>query len=265
MKLNSGDVSPTSTRTEGVSSPERCASGWAEPRRVAPSSVSGFRAVSGRCSVPESAQGLGLSDLPLSSRLKTALSRRGVGRLGDLDGRRQKELREACGDERTFEELTRLLDSVAAGSARLAEAGAPDSAGSNIIVRLEQLVSGLPAQERKTLALRYTGAEEERAASHRVAPRMGLGSATALGMVLRAVVRIRRQGGPELASQLERIADACLKSARPLTPEVIRGWMSVANQTFARSPAFYMRLMAELSHGKVPVWPVRERRADTKR
>ncbi len=212
-----------------------------------------------RYCLPEEAGSLSVAELPISSRLRIALTRSGVARLADLEGQNESELRRTCGNSRTFDELQRLIGWAVAGSARLAEAGAPNSQGANVIDHLDELVSRLSPAEVQVLRLRYGCVEEDSLTLDTLGPRSGFCPAVASGMILKAVVRIRHLGGSELEAEIEEVASACLKAARPLTPEVVRSWMRGPPSRFQCGPAFYMRLIAELSHGRVPVWPMRQR------
>jgi hypothetical protein len=242
---------------EGASTHRLAVSG--AKRSASPQAGSVPEAPNARCCLPEEAGSLSVADLPVSSRLRIALKRSGVARLADLQGQEESELRQTCGNSRTFEELKRLIGWAVAGSARLAEAGAPNSQGSNIIDHLDELVSSLSPAEVQVLRLRYGCAEEESLTLDTLGPRSGLCPAVASGMILKAVVRIRHLGGSELEAEVEGVASACLKAARPLTPEVVRSWMRKPLSGFRSGPAFYMRLIAELSHGRVPIWPMRQR------
>ena len=208
-----------------------------------------------RCSVPEGARRLSLAGLPVSPRLKATLRRCGVRRLGDLRGRSEADLRIACRGERAFEELGRLLDWAAASSARLAQAGAPDSKGVDILAHLDRLLSALSRHEIEVLSLRY-GNSAHGLTLRKLRAESGICASVASGMILRAVVRLRHRGGAQLQGQLERIAHTCLKAGLPLTCDIVRAWMGHRRGRFHYGPAFYMRLIAELSHGQVPVCPV---------
>jgi hypothetical protein len=207
------------------------------------------------CLIPDDARKLSVASLSLSSRLHAALGSCGVKCLGDLRGRSEAEVREACGDQRTFEELKRFLSWTAVGSARLAAAGAPDSTGASILDHLDQLITSLSRREVAVLSLRYGGAHRM-LTLRKLQTESGVSPPAASEMILRAIVRIRRVGGPELQSQIERVVDACLKAGCPLTQEIVRGWMGQRRRRFHYRPAFYVCLITELSHGRVPVWPV---------
>lgn len=211
-------------------------------------------------SVAPCARNLSPFDLLLSVRLRSALRKKGVKRLGDLDGMPERELLE-CGNfgGRSLRELRTLLARAARGEfAEMVEqvpSGGPalEQKLGESLRRVDAFLAGLPARDRELLERRLGRAGtsiptlEELGTAHKL-------TRERVRQIVRNKLDLVRQAlGPAFKVQIERLAEICLERVVPLTPTAVCGWLPTP-WPLVRSAAFYARLLGALCPA-LPAWP----------
>ena len=119
----------------------------------------------GAClSVPSNVSHFNPFEFPSSARLESLFRRKGITRLGDLDGVPLEELHNLgnCG-VRTITELIHLLKRVAAGDYAVPEDCLAPASLAGLLRKLDETIADLTAREREILLLRTGGAKDGRA------------------------------------------------------------------------------------------------------
>ena len=182
--------------------------------------------------------------------------RKGIKRLGQLDGVALSELRQLgnCGP-RTINELVQLIQRVGAGEFTTpADPLAPASLAA-MLRRLDESIAGLTAREREILLLRLGAGKGQRLWTLEEAGRkFGLTRERVRQIMELILPLIRKQGGPGLALQLREMAAACQRAICPLTPELFSQWLAGAEGPRRFPLPVYVRLLGELNP-EIPAWP----------
>src|SRR5439155_8828324 len=204
--------------------------------------------------VPVKLHELHVADLPLSVRLEGMLERKGVRRLGDIHGVSICDLRgiENCG-RKTISELAHLIERAAAGEFSTSADIAWNPA--ELVRTLDMLVSDLPDRNEEILILRLGGSSDEVPILEEVGAKFRLTRERVRQIVELSVERIRKRGSQRLRSYVEHVESVCREKVSPLTPALLKQWLENSSATGRFTPAFYVRLLAELKP-EIPAWPV---------
>ncbi len=209
--------------------------------------------VPGAIFVPTQLHELNLADLPLSGRLESVLKRRGVNRLGDVHGVSIRDLRgtKNCGKQ-TISELVRLIKRAEAGEF----SAAPDATwnAADLVRTLDALVADLPDRHEEILVLRLGGRSEGVPTLEEVGAKYGLTRERVRQIVKSGVDCIRKHGGPRLWNHVNYVKKVCIDKVLPLTPALLMQWLDGSQAAGKFTPAFYVRLLAELKP-TIPAWP----------
>jgi hypothetical protein len=209
-----------------------------------------------RLSVAADARDLNPLDFPASVRLEGVFRRRGIKRLGQLDGVALNDLRRMgnCG-HRTVAELVELLRRVAAGEFSVpAEPLAPASLAA-ALRRLDEGISRLAGREREIFMLRMGAGKKNRMWTlEEAGQKFGLTRERVRQIMELILPALRKAGGPGLAVQMREIAAVCEKAVCPLTSELFSQWLAGAGKSRRFPIPVYVRLLGEL-HPGIPAWP----------
>ena len=211
----------------------------------------------GAClSVPSNVSHFNPFEFPSSARLESLFRRKGITRLGDLDGVPLEELHNLgnCG-VRTITELVHLLKRVAAGDYAVPEDCLAPASLAGLLRKLDETIADLTAREREILLLRTGGAKDGRAWTLRkVGDKFHLTRERVRQIMELILPYVRKAGGPGLVAQLRAIASACAQRVCPLTPQLLSQWLP-AGKAPGRFPLpVYVHLLGEL-HPEIPAWP----------
>ena len=195
--------------------------------------------------VPEAARSLNPFELPLSTRLESALRRRNLARLGDVDGLAGRELQAVgnCGAG-TLAELERLIKRAATG-----EFAAPEGAArkpADLVSLLDTLVAKLPARNRAILRLRLGADSGDKNTLAETGQQHGLTRERVRQVIEICVERIRRSGSLRLKFHLAQLEARCQKARQPLSAELFRQWLGPSAVNLRSSPDYYVRLLVLL-------------------
>ncbi len=209
-----------------------------------------------RLAVPTAAKNLSPFDFPASVRLDGVFRRRGIKRLGQLDGVSVADLRRMgnCG-RRTVAELIQLLQRVGAGEFFTpADPLAPASLVA-MLRKLDVAITLLRPREREILFLRLGAGKGNRLWTlEEAGQKYGLTRERVRQIMDLILPSLRKAGGPGLAVQLREIAARCERAVCPLTPELFVDWLR-GNKKPGRLPlSIYVRLLGELNPD-IPAWP----------
>ncbi len=209
-----------------------------------------------RLSVPASARDANPYEFPSSVRLEGVFRRKGIKRLGQLDGASVRELRHLgnCGP-RTITELKELLARIASGEFRLpGNPLAPESLAA-LLKKLDEGIAKLPSREREILLLRMgAGKGGQLWTLEEVGGKFGLTRERVRQIMELNLPFLRKEGGPALARQVREIADKSNRAICPLTAELFSEWLGGGARGRRFSVAVYVRLLGEL-HPEIPAWP----------
>lgn len=232
-----------STKT-GTNESKNSAPPWPEPARGA------------RLSVPERVSHLSPFEFPSSARLEGLFRRKGITRLGQLQGVPLEELRNFgnCGP-RTIAELVHLLERIVAGDYTIPENPLAPESLALLLKKLDETISDLPAREREILLLRIGLTKTGRSWTLRkVGDKFDLTRERVRQIMELILPHIRKSGGPGLAIQLRAIASVCVTKVCPLTPGLLSKWLQGAKSAGQHPLPVYVRLLGEL-HPEIPAWP----------
>src|SRR5260370_5375253 len=160
-----------------------------------------------RLSVPATAHKLSPYDFPLSTRLTNVLKKRGIARLGELDGIALSDLQEfeSCG-WKTAAELVRLTKRIAAGEFALSGQGLSAESLAAMLHKIEDLIAALPPREREMVLLRIGAGRDQRVWTLRkIGLRYHVTRERVRQVVDKMLAWVRAGGGPGLAGQLGKI------------------------------------------------------------
>jgi hypothetical protein len=205
--------------------------------------------------LPDYARRLPLNALPQSVRLAGIFRSLQCCVLGDLEGRRLREIRDLknCG-RKTLRELERLLERARAGEFSYEAGGeaAPDLP--HLILALNLEIGSLPARESEILLARFGGTGQPPVTLEELGSAHGLTRERVRQIEEKVRGRLTRGFGPRGQQVLGAFVGRCLTECCPLTPEVLRHWMGAESGVCRFPLAFYVRLLGALSPS-LPVWP----------
>ncbi len=212
--------------------------------------------ISRRLSVPPWAREANPLDFPSSVRLEGMFRRRGIKRLGQLEGTPLVELRRMgnCGP-RTIVELVTLLGRIADGEFRVPSE--PLAAASLIasLRKLDEGIAKLPSREREILLLRLGAGKGKRLWTlEEAGEKFGLTRERVRQIMELNLPFLRKEGGPALAVQMRQIAAKCNAAMCPLTAVLFSQWLGAGARSLRFSVPTYVRLLGEL-HAEIPAWP----------
>ena len=211
----------------------------------------------GAClSVPSHVSHFNPFEFPSSARLEGLFRRKGITRLGDLDGVPLEELRNLgnCG-VRTIAELVHLLKRIAAGDYAVPEDGLAPASLAGLVRKLDDTIVDLPAREREILLLRTGGSKDGRPWTLRkVGDKFHLTRERVRQIMELILPLIRKAGGPGLVAQLRAIASACSQRVCPLTPQLLSQWLPTGKAPGRLPLPVYVQLLGELQR-EIPAWP----------
>jgi hypothetical protein len=219
----------------------------------------------GEClSVPASARDMNPFEFPSSARLEGVFRRKGITRLGELDGLPLEELRQFgnCGP-RTISELVHLLKRIGAGEFKIPADLLSPASLAGMLRKLEVIIDDLPEREREILLLRL-GANKANQywTLRKVGDKFGLTRERVRQVMELILPFVRKAGGPGLAAQLRAIASTCSRSVCPLTPALLAEWLEGAKAPLRYALPVHVRLLGELNPA-IPSWPAgQEHRTD---
>jgi hypothetical protein len=209
-----------------------------------------------RLTVPASIGHLNPFEFPSSARLEGLFRRKGLTRLGELDGVPLEELRNFgnCGP-RTIAELVHLVERVAAGDYAIPKDPLAPASLTAMIQNLDETVVDLPAREKEIVLLRLgAGKGGQFWTLRKVGNKFRLTRERVRQIMELILPHVRKAGGPGLAAQLRAIAATCTQMVCPLTPQLLSQWLG--GKTPGRYPLpVYVRLLGELQP-EIPAWPV---------
>ncbi len=215
-------------------------------------------------SVPASARDLNPFEFPSSARLEGVFRRKGITRLGDLQGLDLQELRQFgnCGP-RTIAELVDLLERIGAGEFATPGDFLLPANLADMLRKLEEIIAELPTRERDILLLRLGATKGNQFWTLRkVGDKFSLTRERVRQIMELILPLVRKAGGPGLAAQLRAIASTCGRMVCPLTPPLLSEWLAGAKAPQRFSLAVYVRLLGELNP-EIPSWPMgQEHRTD---
>jgi hypothetical protein len=204
--------------------------------------------------VPASIGHLNPFEFPSSARLEGLFRRKGIARLGELDGVPLSELRSFgnCGP-RTITELVHLVDQIAAGAYSIPKDCLAPASLAEMLQKLDHSVADLPTREREVLLLRLgAGKGGQFWTLKKVGDKFHLTRERVRQIMELILPHVRKAGGPGLAAQLRGIAATCNQMVCPLTPELLAQWLS--GRKAGRYPLpVYVRFLGEL-HPEIPAW-----------
>src|SRR5207245_2663901 len=113
----------------------------------------------GRLVIGANSRSLGLAELPISVRLRRVLEKKGVARLGDLQGTSLYDLRwtKDCG-RKTIEQLLTLLERAEAGEFSVSQEALERLSASDLPGLIDGLLAALPPRDREMTLLRFGSA-----------------------------------------------------------------------------------------------------------
>lgn len=206
--------------------------------------------------MPAGARGFSPFDFPASVRLEGVFRRKGIKRLGQLDGVAVGDLRRLgnCG-HRTVAELVELLQRVAAGEFSVpANPLAPASLAA-LLGKLDAAIAELPAREREILLLRLGAGKGDRLWTlEEAGQKFGLTRERVRQIMELILPFLRKAGGPGLTVQLREMAAVCRRKICPLTSALFSEWLAGSAKSKRFPIAVYVRLMGELNPD-IPAWP----------
>jgi hypothetical protein len=214
--------------------------------------------------VPESLRGMNPLDFPLPKRVEGALRRRGVTRLGDLDGIAISMLRRflKC-KSGTVSALSRFVTLAARNEQVLCAGDFSPGNLPGLLKELERAVSGMPGRDRGVVMLRLGAGRDNRVwAVQEIAQRMRTSASQVSISLFRAWPAIGVAAGPGPAVQLKQLARFCREKVCPLTEPLLAQWMGDGELRRSLNPAFYLRLMRKLEP-EIAAWPRGHRPVDT--
>lgn len=232
------------SNTAGTNESRSSAPNWPEPARGA------------HVSIPEHVSHLNPFEFPSSARLEGLFRRKGITRLGQLNGVPLEELRKFgnCGP-RTISELVHLLERIAAGDYPVPDDPLSPENFALLLKKLDETIAELPAREREILLLRIGVTKNGRSWTLRkVGDKFHLTRERVRQIMELILPYIRKSGGPGLAAQLRAMAAACVDKVCPLTPQLLSKWLQAAKSPGRYPLPVYVRLLGEL-HPDVPAWP----------
>jgi hypothetical protein len=214
--------------------------------------------------VPASVSHFNPFEFPSSARLEGLFRRKHIKCLGDLDGVPLQELRNFgnCGP-RTIAELVDLVKQVTLGKYIVPEDCLSPANIADLLRKLDETITNLPARERDILLLRVGATKDGRFWTLRkVGNKFHLTRERVRQIMELILPHVRKAGGPGLAAQLRAIAAICTEKVCPLTPQLLAQWLP-AGKAPGKSPLpVYVHLLGEL-HPEIPAWPAsQEHRTD---
>ena len=204
-------------------------------------------------SIPPAVRAWPLNQMPLSVRLAGVLQKMGFRTLGDLNGVLFEQVlcMRNCG-QRSIRELENLITRVQAGEF---DYGKVKGLGLDYLIReSDEAVAKIGQREREMLIMRLGGAGDRPMTLEEIGTKFGLTRERVRQVVDLLYQRIYKHGGPAVDTMLKRLAQRCLESICPLTPELLSQWIDAKASTHKYPAAFYVRLFGELE-SEIPSWP----------
>jgi hypothetical protein len=204
-------------------------------------------------SIPAHVRQWPLGQMPLSVRLAGVLQKMGFRVLGDLHGILFDQVLSMrnCG-QRSIRELETLVDRVAAGEF---DYGKVKGLGLELLVRqADDAIDKIDDREREMLLMRLGGTGQRPMTLEEIGTQFDLTRERVRQVVDLLYDRIYKHGGPAVDSMLRRLAEKCLESICPLTPELFERLLASKSAAGKYPAAFYVRLVGEL-HSEIPAWP----------
>ncbi len=207
----------------------------------------------GTIAIPAHARGWSLSQMPLSVRLGGVLQKMGFRQVGDLQGISFDQVLSMrnCG-QRSIRELAELVRRVQAGEfdfGRIKGSGLE-----HLISQVDTAVEAVSDREREMLLLRLGDRDQTPLTLEEIGEKFGLTRERVRQVVDLLYQRVARHGGPSTFVFLRRLAEKCLSTVCPLTPDLLVLWLGPKAADCRHPGAFYVRLFSELD-SEMPAWP----------
>ena len=202
-------------------------------------------------SVDPSIREIHLADLPLSARADNVLRALGVRRLGDLQAVTGSQLREAqnCGNK-TVTEIYGVLKRARAGEFNCNPELLKNFTPSNLLTNIDELLIQLPKRDLEIVLLRFGGTGQPPASLEAIARPLKLTRERIRQIVLTALNKMARLGGPKTRALLNQVAAFCHGAVCPLTSDLLLRWVPEPWSLRYR-PGFYVRIIGEM-HTEIP-------------
>jgi hypothetical protein len=223
-------------------------------RTVASHTSKPFAALAGnRITVPPGVRNLNFCDLPVSVRLGNIVRKLKLTRLGDLNGVSLDELRNTrnCG-KKTASEIVHLVEKAVAGGFDAITETSVNWSPVALTSFLDTLISELPAHNVEVLELRLSGEKKQPPTLQFVGAEYNLTRERIRQIIEESTQQLRKLGSRRLDAYLLHVEKICRKW-EVLTPELYARWLGQNARLFRFSPAFYARLVCQLSPS-IPAW-----------
>lgn len=196
--------------------------------------------------IPRRCRSWSLNQVPVSTRLRTALWKRGYRRLGALHGLTWKELSlvKGCGVS-SVRELERLLGRLDAREFEKQAAVRPAAMPQRVMRLIDAFCGQIPGRER-TMFLARLGAKRTPVTLAKVGDKYQLTRERVRQIVDAELRSLSRQGGPPFMRLLRGIIAKCQRPGRGSVQEQLSKWFSSHRLKQGHSTAFYVRVICQL-------------------